>query len=124
MHAGDVYDAPSAMDDDPFPTQWAESLGVPVLAVRGNHDKKDPKHFFRMADDITGRLRKLLPGLWIAGIGFAPKLYFDLPGETDLEPVSYTHLDVYKRQLAYAARVDLARRANRLEAGAEMDMDL
>jgi Icc-related predicted phosphoesterase len=85
LHAGDVYDAPSVMEDDPFPPERAESFGVRVLAVRGNHDKKDPKQFFRIADDITGRLRKLLPGLWIAGIGFAPKLYFDLPGESDLD---------------------------------------
>ena len=85
LHAGDVYDAPSAMEDDPFPLQRAELLGVPVLAVRGNHDKKDPRHFFRVADDLTGRLRKLMPGLWVAGIGFAPKLYFDLPGESDLD---------------------------------------
>ena len=87
LHGGDIYDAPSLIedDDDPIPRQWVESVGVPVLAVRGNHDHQDPGHFFQVADDLSGRLRKLLPGLWVAGIGFAPERYYDLPGETDLE---------------------------------------
>jgi Icc-related predicted phosphoesterase len=87
LHAGDVYDAPALIedDDDPLPRQWAQSLGVPVLAVRGNHDFRDPGRFFETADDLSGRLRRLLPGLWVAGIGFAPERYYDLPGESDLE---------------------------------------
>lgn len=88
LHAGDIYDAPSVIedDDDPAPRQWVESVGVPVFAVRGNHDYRDPGRFFHAADDISGRLRKVFPGLWVAGIGFAPKRYYDLPGESDLEP--------------------------------------
>jgi Icc-related predicted phosphoesterase len=99
LHAGDVYDAPSAMEDDRFPTQWAESLGVPVLAVRGNHDNQDHGRFFRVADDITGRLRKLLPGLWVAGIGFGPKLHFDLPGESDLQPQCNDLVRIARREV-------------------------
>ncbi len=74
LHAGDIYDAPTLIedDDDPLPRQWVESLGVPVLAVRGNHDYRDPGRFFRAAEDISGNLRRPVPRLWIAGIGFAP----------------------------------------------------
>ena len=87
LHAGDVYYAPTVIDDDddPMPRQRVTPLPVPVLAVRGNHDYRDPGGFFREADDISGRLRRLLPGLWVAGIGFAPSRYYDLPGESDLE---------------------------------------
>ena len=87
LHAGDVYDAPTLIEDDndPIPRQSVESVGVPVLAVRGNHDFRDPARFFQAADDLSGQLRMLLPGLWIAGIGFAPERHYDLPGESDLE---------------------------------------
>ncbi len=56
LHAGDVYDAPTLIedDDDPAARHWAASAGVPVFAVRGNHDYLDPGGFFRAAQDLTG----------------------------------------------------------------------
>lgn len=88
LHAGDVYDAPSLIDDedDPRTRSWIESIKVPVLAVRGNHDFRDPGGFFKVAEDITGRLHRLGPRLWVAGVGFAAQRYYDLPGESDLAP--------------------------------------
>jgi Icc-related predicted phosphoesterase len=58
-----------------------------VFVVRGNHDYADPKGFFRQWDDVTGSVREISPGLFVAGVGFAPRAYYDLPGETDLQPV-------------------------------------
>lgn len=89
LHAGDFYDAPTLLDDDdedPTVRQWLAAAGIPINAVRGNHDHRDPLGFFSMARDLTGRLRRLAPGLWVAGIGFAHRLYFDLPSESDLQP--------------------------------------
>ncbi len=62
LHAGDFYDAPTLIDDDDDPTarQCAASAGVPVFAVRGNHDYLDPGGFFRTAEDITGRFAPIV----------------------------------------------------------------
>ena len=104
LHAGDVYDAPSLIedDDDPLARASAQSVVVPLFAVRGNHDHADPGGFFRSAKDLSpGRLYRLSPKLWVGGIGFAPRRYYDLPGESDLEP----------------SCVELARQARHLLAG-------
>ena len=89
LHAGDVYDAPTVVpdEDDPIPREWALSAGVPVLAVKGNHDYVDPGKFFRSVNDITGRLHQLDCGLWIGGIGMAPRHFYNVPGDAELEPL-------------------------------------
>lgn len=109
LHAGDVHHAPSLIDDegDPSLRQWVESAGSPVLAVRGNHDHRDPGRFFQAADDITGRLRQLAPGLWVAGVGLAPERYYDLPGESDMEPQCSDLLRQARRQVMPSDRLIL-----------------
>ena len=87
LHAGDVYDAPRLAQgyDYVSPRSWAQTLGAPVLAVRGNHDFRDPDGFFMVAEDVSGRVVRLSQGLWVAGVGFAPSWYCDTPGDSDLE---------------------------------------
>jgi Icc-related predicted phosphoesterase len=105
LHGGDVYDA-----DDEFeaisPPRVAPPR-IPILAVRGNHDCEDPLGFFTAADDITGGLRLLAGGLWVAGIGFAPTYYYDLPGETDIAPQCQQLLRMARRQVMPGERIIL-----------------
>lgn len=85
LHGGDVYHAPRLpAADDAQLRLWSQSIGAPVLAVRGNHDHHDPSGFFRTARDLSGSIHQLAPGLWVAGIGWAAPLYFDLPGEHEI----------------------------------------
>ena len=100
LFAGDLIDGASAIDDtqsnvDAATLAWQRRLaGLPagfqldrVIAVRGNHDIADPARFFTDADDLsTGRLRRVADGLWVGGVGWYGRKYFDLPGESDLRP--------------------------------------
>ncbi len=88
LHGGDVYDAPALAHGYGYlsPRAWAASQGVPVLAVRGNHDYRDMDGFFSKVDDISGAVRRLSKGLLVAGVGLAPEWYCDAPGEGDLGP--------------------------------------
>jgi len=109
LFAGDVYDAyrHKAEDDCRYLRQWVEARGVPVLAVRGNHDFGDLGGFFRAAEDISGRLYRLRAGLWVAGVGFASKHHYDLPGQSDLEPQCRDLLRSARRQIMPGERVIL-----------------
>ena len=101
LHAGDIYDAPRMANGWEYasPRTWAAALGVPVLAVRGNHDFRDPDGFFSVAENISSRLRCLTDDLWIAGVGFAPEWYCDTPGESDLEPQCHDLVRMANRQV-------------------------
>ncbi|MCC5828339.1 MAG: metallophosphoesterase [Phycisphaeraceae bacterium] len=60
----------------------------PVLAVRGNHDVGDPSGFFGRSMDLTGGgMHQLDDGLFVAGLGWSGGKYYDLPRESDLEPI-------------------------------------
>ncbi len=101
LHAGDIYDAGAVQYGEYYvkPRPWAAALSVQVLAVRGNHDFRDPDGFFKVAEDISGRLYRLADGLWIAGVGFAPEWYCDTPGESDLEPQCHNINRMANRQV-------------------------
>ncbi|MGC8624402.1 MAG: metallophosphoesterase [Phycisphaerae bacterium] len=92
LHAGDIYNAGAVQygEDYLHSRPWVAAQSVPVLAVRGNHDFRDPDGFFKVAEDISGCLSRLADGLWVAGVDFAPEWYCDTPGESDLEPQSAT----------------------------------
>jgi predicted phosphodiesterase len=51
LHAGDIYNAGVIQYGEYYvhPRPWAAALGVPVLAVRGNHDFRDPDGLFMAA---------------------------------------------------------------------------
>jgi len=109
LHAGDFYDAagdPEALDDDPL-QKWLGGCVVPCFAVRGNHDYVDLRGNFRRWEDITGSVRQLCPGLFVAGVGFAPRQYLDLPGETDLQPVCQQVLRHARRVVGSSDRIVL-----------------
>lgn len=59
--------------------QWLKQSGLPVYAVRGNHDVDDPWHFFAQERDISGRLQPITEDVFIAGIGWCGREYHDLP---------------------------------------------
>jgi len=109
LFAGDVYDAyrHKEAEDCRYLRQWVEARGVPVLAVRGNHDGRDLGGFFQPAEDISGRLYRLGPELWVAGVGWAGKRYDELPGERDLEPQYWDLLRTARRQIRPGERVVL-----------------
>ena len=90
LHAGDVYDAAAPQAARlalPELRRWVVMTRVPVFAVRGNHDYADPAGFFAAANDVSGRVCAIAPGLLVAGIGLAAQRYYDLPGEGDLAVV-------------------------------------
>ncbi len=101
LHAGDIYDSPTLVLPENYvnPRVWAAALGVPVLAVRGNHAFRDRAGFFMAAEDVSGRLVRIAEGLWVAGIGFAREWYCDTPGESDLEPQCHGLLRIAQRQV-------------------------
>lgn len=67
--------------------QWLQGIPVPAYAVRGNHDIDDPLGFFGTWQDVSGRLVKLSPGLFLAGVGWHGESGSDLPGEAELGPI-------------------------------------
>jgi Icc-related predicted phosphoesterase len=105
LHAGDVYEGPASVDGDEAPLpgdpiaepvrSWLAARRVPVLCVHGNHDVADPYRWFDTADAIDGRVRRLSPGLVVAGIGWHGERYYECPIESDLETVC----DSVRRQL-------------------------
>ncbi|NNM86454.1 MAG: hypothetical protein HKL96_11955 [Phycisphaerales bacterium] len=109
LHGGDIYHAPALAHGDNYanPRSWAAALGMPVLAVRGNHDYRDPDRFFQVAEDISGSVRNMARGLWVAGVGFAPEWYCDMPGERDLEPQCRSLLRMASRLVMPGQRVIL-----------------
>jgi Icc-related predicted phosphoesterase len=109
LHGGDVYHAPTLAHGDNYanPRAWAAAQSVPVLAVRGNHDYRDPDGFLDLAEDISGRLYRIAAGLWVAGVGFAPEWYCDTPGERDLEPQCRDLIRMASRQVMPGERIIL-----------------
>ncbi|HEY8750774.1 MAG TPA: metallophosphoesterase [Tepidisphaeraceae bacterium] len=91
LHAGDLYDAAGSRRDllnDPL-RPWLAECAAPVFLVRGNHDYWDHLEMFERYHDVTGRVRAIAPRLFVAGVGFSRRRYYDLPGETDLQPVCH-----------------------------------
>lgn len=102
LHAGDICSGENqaAMERQPTPDmlawaagrkeaigRWVKAQGIPIYAVRGNHDVADPWEFFANCQDVTGRLVQIAPKLFLAGIGWAGEYYYDLPREADLAAV-------------------------------------
>lgn len=109
LFAGDAYDCirPKEGANSAHLRRLVESCRAPVLAVRGNHDYHDMGGFFQAAEDISGRLYRLWPGLWVAGVGFASKHHYDLPGETDIQPQCRILVRMAQRQVMSGERVIL-----------------
>jgi Icc-related predicted phosphoesterase len=99
LHAGDLYEGPSLVchDEDATPLpgdpiaevflSWARSRRAPVYAVQGNHDVADPYGWFAAVSDVSGRVERLGDDLLLVGVGWHGGVYFELPGESDLETV-------------------------------------
>jgi Icc-related predicted phosphoesterase len=88
LHGGDAYDAANGPDPDGDPlAPWLTRCSAPVFFVRGNHDQIDEWGWFNKYQDLTGRLAVLGPGLFLAGVGFTPQTYSDMPSESDLSAV-------------------------------------
>ena len=66
---------------------WLTRTRVPVYAVRGNHDVRDPWGFFKACHDISGSVAQLTGSLYVAGIGWYADQFFQLPSEGDLDAV-------------------------------------
>jgi Icc-related predicted phosphoesterase len=104
LHAGDVYEGSNhsltadAPDDDFLVAedwkngaalrQWTAEQGVPVYAVRGNHDLRDYWKVFDVWQDVGARIVQLADRLFVMGLGWHGERYFETPGEADLEPIS------------------------------------
>lgn len=69
--------------------QWLARTRVPVYAVRGNHDVRDPWGFFEACQDISGRVEQVTAGLTLAGIGWYGEQFYHLPEEAELTPVCH-----------------------------------
>jgi glutamate-ammonia-ligase adenylyltransferase len=67
--------------------QWLTRHAIPVYTVRGNHDISDPWGFFQSCRDISGHLEEIIPGLFVAGIGWSGQQFYDLPDEAKLASV-------------------------------------
>lgn len=90
LHGGDVYEQTSSVD--PATVQrgmrrWLDGRSIPVYAVRGNHDKVDAAGVFQDGRDVTGQVRKIAEGLWVAGIGWFGDSPYDVPTENDVAPL-------------------------------------
>ena len=98
LHGGDAMHGPAAVDDDepidplldplraPI-ARWFMERPIPVYIVRGNHDIADDFAAFQHASDVGGFVRQIAPRLFVAGIGWHGEKYFELPRESDLEPM-------------------------------------
>ena len=109
LHGGDVYDAAGSRADlarDPM-RAWLQRCAAPVFMVRGNHDYWDHWEWFTRYNDVTGRVQAIAPGLFVAGIGFSARQYYDLPGETDLHPACQDVLRTARRLVGRSDRVVL-----------------
>ncbi len=99
LHAGDFYwNRDVATADDQADADYADTMGqlegsdayqwfrlaaLPIYTVRGNHDGDDAWGFFRMANDVTGKVVRLAPQLLLAGVGWYGRHYTDLPSNGD-----------------------------------------
>ena len=85
LHAGDLING-----DDAHSLQailpWIRARQIPIRMVRGNHDcALTGRGFHDM--DISGRVVQLRDGLFVAGVGWTSRVYYEVPGESDLEPI-------------------------------------
>jgi Icc-related predicted phosphoesterase len=103
LHAGDANNGPTAVGDDSDPlddplrcdaANWFRSCSLPQFIVKGNHDGVDDLRAFTSGTDLTGRVIRIAPRLWLAGIGWHGERYYELPLEADLRKVC----DVVLRQ--------------------------
>jgi Icc-related predicted phosphoesterase len=76
---------------------WLARCPLPIYSVRGNHDIADPWNFFSRTKEITGHLVRLTAGLWLAGMGWNGKEFYDLPKNDDLVSVC-DHLKIQLRR--------------------------
>ena len=92
LFAGDLYDKPDRNGLTPEDVEfrktvrtWREKYPQPVYAVKGNHDLHDRADFFKSSIDLTdGAIRHLGNDLFVAGLGWVGKQFFELPLETHL----------------------------------------
>lgn len=110
LHAGDVYNGaelsrrdrderafgvPGWVDPDAAAMErWIEAANT-VYVVRGNHDLADPHGFFRLSQDVTGRVTRVGDGLLIVGLGWHGERYYELPREAEMTVVC----EAVRRQL-------------------------
>jgi len=77
--------------------RWFKDCPLPILAVRGNHDSFDAWGFFQHAQDITGMVVRIAPGLLVAGIGWHGDRYYDTPADRDLQPACRPVERIFRR---------------------------
>jgi predicted phosphodiesterase len=100
FHAGDFY----GHEKNPF-GQWETiqpgDLGIacPVYAVKGNHDYADPANFFSGSRDLSEKCQQIAPGLFVVGVGWHGERFYDLPNESDIEPVCKQALEDCGRKM-------------------------
>ena len=83
LHAGDVCDRQQL---SPEMRQWLLARVGRLHMVLGNHDcALAGEAVERM--DLSGRLCKLTDGLFVAGIGWHSRLWYEIPGEAELRPI-------------------------------------
>lgn len=91
LFGGDLYNRPGSgltAEDVEFRRvvgAWSAAHPEPIYAVKGNHDLHDRANFFNSSIDLTdGTIRHLGDDLFVAGVGWLGKQFFDLPQEADL----------------------------------------
>ena len=87
LHAGDLCDCGGdrTAASNPKVMTWKEDL---TWAVRGNHDcGQEADQAFRKID-VSGSVIKIVPELWLVGIGWHGEFYFDLPLARDLAKIA------------------------------------
>lgn len=91
LHAGDVYEGRTqAMPGIHMPeAEYFGSDADPkrLLLARGNHDIADPVGIFAEGRDVSGRLVEIVPGIWVAGLGWHGERWYETPREEDLAPL-------------------------------------
>ena len=90
LHAGDVYDGSDSERRAEELQAWLVEQKVPVLAVRGNHDVNDVAGFLPPANDITGAVKRVTEGLWVAGIGWHGSQYDEVPNQNEMDDLCVT----------------------------------
>ena len=73
--------------------------------MRGNHDINNPWWFFERPQEISGRLEEIVPGLFVAGVGWHGHTCSDLPGEGGLRPICEGLRRLIMRRLTSSARL-------------------
>lgn len=87
MHAGDFYDRCHRHRMTSISSElrhWIQERQKPIFAVRGNHDCRDDDGLWNVAKDPNGNCMQVAPGLWVVGVGWSGRVYYELPGEEEI----------------------------------------